>query len=76
MNWKRLLFGTWSWKRPFIFLGSIYVIPCLFAISCAARMIFLPPHPTYTAEIDGYTKINSKSEHPVAAIHLKAQPNT
>jgi hypothetical protein len=39
-------------------------------------MIFLPPHPTYTAEIDGYTKINSKSEHPVAAIHLKPQPNT
>jgi pimeloyl-ACP methyl ester carboxylesterase len=38
-------------------------------------MIFLPPHPTYTAEIDGYTKIDPKSEQPVAAIHLKAQPN-
>jgi abhydrolase domain-containing protein 17 len=26
MNWKTLLIGKWSWKRPFISLASIYLI--------------------------------------------------
>lgn len=75
MNWKRILIGTWSWRRPFISLGSIYVLLCIAAVSCADRMIFLPPAPSYTETIQGYTKITSKTAQPVAAIHLKAPPN-
>ena len=76
MNWKRILIGTWSWKRPFISLGAIYVLLCIFTISCADRMIFLPPAPSYTESLQGYTKIPSKTAAPVAAIHLKAPPNS
>ncbi len=25
MDWKRILIGKWSWKRPFISLASIYL---------------------------------------------------
>lgn len=76
MNWKRLLIGKWSWKRPFISLGSIYVLLCIVAVSCADRMIFLPPAASYTESLQGYTKIEPKGAAPVAAIHLKAKPNS
>lgn len=75
MNWKRILIGTWSWKRPFISLSSIYVLLCIFALSCADRVIFQPPTPSYTESIQGFTMINSKTAPSVAAIHLKAPPN-
>lgn len=75
MNWKRILIGTWSWRRPFISLGSIYVLLCIAAVSCADRMIFVPPPTSYSETLPGYTKIDSKSAKPVAAIHLKAKPN-
>lgn len=74
MNWKRILIGSWSWKRPFISLGSIYVLLCIFAISCADRMIFIPPAPSYSENIQGFTKIDSKNSESIAAIHLKAKP--
>ncbi len=75
MNWKRILIGTWNWKRPFISLGSIYVLLCIAAVSCADRIIFMPPAPSYSESIKGFTKINSKGASTIAAIHLKAPPN-
>ncbi|MES2981903.1 MAG: alpha/beta hydrolase [Verrucomicrobiota bacterium] len=75
VNWKRILIGTWSWKRPFISLGSIYVLLCIIALTCADRLIFLPPTPSYSETLPGYIKIDSKNAKPVAAIHLKAKPN-
>lgn len=74
MNWKRILIGTWNWKRPFISLGSIYVLLGIFALTCADRMIFLPPTPSYSQDIQGFTKIDSKAAPSLAAIHLKAKP--
>jgi abhydrolase domain-containing protein 17 len=74
MNWKRLLIGKWSWKRPFISLGSIYILLGLFAVSCADRMIFIPPAPSYDENLRGFTKIDSKKSGTIAAIHLKAKP--
>ncbi len=75
MNWKRILIGSWSWKRPFISLGSIYILLCIVAVSCADRLIFQPPAPYYSENIQGFTKITHKNAAPVAAIHLKAPPN-
>lgn len=74
MNWKRLLIGKWNWKRPFMSLGSIYILLGLFAVSCADRMIFLPPAPSYGENLRGYTKIDSKISGSIAAIHVKAKP--
>jgi abhydrolase domain-containing protein 17 len=75
MNWKRILIGKWNWKRPFISLGSIYILLGLFAVSCADRLIFVPPSASYSENIQGFTQIPSKSAAPIAAIHLKAKPN-
>jgi abhydrolase domain-containing protein 17 len=74
MNWKRLLIGKWSWKRPFISLGSIYILLCLFAVFFADRMIFMPPDPNYADNLKGFTRIDSKKTGTIAAIHLKAKP--
>jgi alpha-beta hydrolase superfamily lysophospholipase len=75
MNLKRLLIGKWNWKRPFISLGSIYLMLAIFAVSCADSIIFQPPHPTYTQEIEGFTKIPAANHGTVAALHLKAKPD-
>ncbi len=74
MNWKNLLIGKWSWKRPFISLASIYILLALFAVSCADKIIFQPPAPSYSSSIPGYTTIAPNSDQPIAAIHLKAKP--
>lgn len=75
MNWKRIPRGIWSWKRPMIWLASIYVILSLCAVSCADRMIFYPPRSSYADSVQGFTKIPSENTSHVAAIHLKAKPN-
>ncbi len=76
MNWKSILLGKWNWKRPFISLGSIYLLLAIFAVSCADSIISQPPHPSYTTDIEGFTKIPTSKSQPIAALHLKAKPNT
>jgi alpha-beta hydrolase superfamily lysophospholipase len=76
MNWKRILIGKWSWKRPFISLAFIYILLCIVAVSCADRIIFQPQASSYSENIQGFTTIAPKSAQPVAAIHLKAKPNS
>ncbi len=75
MNWKRILIGSWNWKRPFISLGSIYVLLALVAVSCADRIIFQPPPSSYSEKLEGYAKITTKNTASIAAIHLKAPAN-
>lgn len=43
MNWKKILFGTWSWKRPFYSLSVIYLILLLLVLTTADLLIFRPP---------------------------------
>jgi alpha-beta hydrolase superfamily lysophospholipase len=47
MNWKRTLFGTWSWKRPFYSLAGIYLLLLTFILLGADSLIFQPPHPSF-----------------------------
>ncbi len=37
-------------------------------------MIFMPPTPSYSENLTGFTKIAADSKQPIAAIHLKAKP--
>lgn len=74
MDWKRILIGRWSWKRPFISLASIYILLAITACSFADRIIFQPPPSSYTAELEGFEMIRTDNTGPIAIIHLKAPP--
>lgn len=43
MNCKKLLIGTWSWKRPFYSLGGIYLLLLFCVLLGADALIFHPP---------------------------------
>lgn len=73
MNWKRTLFGTWSWKRPFISLAVIYALLCLVAVSCADRLIFLPPAASYGADLPGLVHFPTDKGENIAAVHFPAR---
>ncbi len=47
INWKKVLIGNWSWKRPFFSIAWIYALLLLFAIFCADKLIFQPPGTPY-----------------------------
>lgn len=47
MNWKRILIGSWSWKRPLYSVASIYLVLAILAFFFADKLIFLPPGETY-----------------------------
>lgn len=73
MNWKRILIGKWSWKRPFQSLIAIYVLLCAFAVSCADRMIFLPPAASYGAELPGLVRFKTDADENIAAAYFPAR---
>jgi len=74
MNWKRILLGRWSWKRPIISLASIYLLLAITACSFADKLIFQPPPSSYTTMLEGLETIESGESKPIAFIHLKASP--
>jgi len=53
MKWKQILIGTWSWKRPFISLATVYALLALVAVLFADRIIFIPPPSSYTHDHTG-----------------------
>lgn len=72
MNWKRILIGNWSWKRPFISLASIYVLLAFIAVFFADRIIFIPPPPSYTKELAGLGFLETDAGESIAFVHLPA----
>jgi len=72
MNWKRLLIGKWSWKRPFASLASIYVLLALFAVFFADRLIFMPPPSSYTGDHAGLRSLETSGGESIAFVHLPA----
>lgn len=68
MNWRRVLLGKWDWKRPIWSLISIYVLLCLFVLSCADRMIFQPPSPSYAADLPGLVRFKTVADEEIAAV--------
>ncbi|MFT6863265.1 MAG: pimeloyl-ACP methyl ester carboxylesterase [Akkermansiaceae bacterium] len=73
MNWKRIAFGKWSWKRPFYTLASVYLLLAIFISFMADSMIFQPPGTAYPENRAGFTKLG-EGENEVAIFHLPAGP--
>ena len=72
MNWKRILIGNWSWKRPFISLASIYILLSLTACFMADRIIFVPPQSSYEASYPGLRHTKTTHGESIAYVHLPA----
>lgn len=73
MDWKRMLIGKWSWKRPFISLGSIYVLLLLTSCFLADRIIFVPPSSSYTSRYPDLGFLKTPDNESIAYVHLPAR---
>jgi abhydrolase domain-containing protein 17 len=62
MNWKKILIGTWSWKRPFYTLAWVYFLLALFAIFFADWLIFQPPGTPYPEDRSHFSLIGEGDE--------------
>lgn len=71
MNWRTLLIGKWSWKRPFQSLAFIYLCLAGVAWFFADWLIFLPPPPGYADEPPVF-KVRSARGDEIALVHLPA----
>ncbi len=74
MDWKRILIGKWSWKRPIYSILSIYLLLVIIAIFFADRLIFFPPPSSYDKDLPNLTTLESSPEETTAVLHLKAAP--
>lgn len=74
MTWKKLLVGTWSWKRPLYSLAFIYFTLALVAWLLADHFIFQPPGTPYPDDRNGFSQLG-EGEEAIAIFHLPAIPN-
>lgn len=74
MDWKRVLIGKWSWKRPIQSLLSIYLIFLIVAVFFADRLIFIPPAASYESDFNGLLRLTSNSGETIAALYYPAAP--
>ncbi len=72
MDWKRILIGKWSWKRPFISLGSIYLMLLLTSCFFADQLIFVPPSSSYTTTYPNLGFVKTTENESIAYVHLPA----
>jgi len=70
MDWKKALFGTWSWKRPFYTVGFVYGFFFLVALFAADWLIFKPPHRVESALPSHLISIPSRDGESIAAYYL------
>ena len=59
MNWKKILIGTWSWKRPFYSIGTIYLLLSLYGCFMADSIIFQPPGTPYPKDRSNFVTVAS-----------------
>jgi hypothetical protein len=72
MDWKRILIGKWSWKRPFQSLLAIYLMLAFIAVFFADRILFVPPVPSYQADLKELLVLDSGAGETIAALHYPA----
>jgi pimeloyl-ACP methyl ester carboxylesterase len=72
MKWRRILLGTWSWRRPLYSIAFIYAALAVFACNFADKLIFLPPRPGYDADLQDLVRLDTRAGESVAAVHLPA----
>jgi pimeloyl-ACP methyl ester carboxylesterase len=73
VNWKTLLIGKWSWKRPLYSLAGIYFLLSMFGCFMADQIIFQPPGTPYPEDRRGFSMVGSE-EMRTAVFHLPAKP--
>ena len=73
MNWKKILVGKWSWKRPLYSLAFIYLTFLLVACFLADQIIFQPPGIAYSKNRRGFSLLG-KGEEATAIFYLPARP--
>ena len=74
MDWKRILIGKWSWKRPFQSLFTIYLMLGVVAVFFGDRILFVPPVPSYDSGLKGLVRLRTEAGEEIAALHYPAAP--
>ncbi len=74
MRWRTVLIGSWSWYRPLLSLGMIYLLLALYAVFFAERVMFQPPRPSYGDDLRGLVFFETSHGERIAAVHLPAAP--
>lgn len=69
------MLGTWSWKRPFYSLFSIYLILLIIVLFFADNLIFPAPKNTYDAKLENLILLENESGQRVAAVYFKGSPS-
>ena len=70
MNWRKILIGSWSWKRPFYSLASIYLILLVIALFFTNKLVFRPPDTPYPDERSHFIEIPSPDSSHISAAYL------
>lgn len=74
MDWKRILVGKWTWKRPFISLLWIYLLLGVVAVFFGDRILFMPPFPSYQADNHDLIRLETGTGERIDAFHYPAAP--
>ena len=70
-KWRKYLIGTWSWKRPFYSLLSIYLLLLVIVLFFADTLIFPAPVGTYDDSLEHLILLENEREQQVAAAYFK-----
>ncbi|MDG1975329.1 MAG: alpha/beta hydrolase [Akkermansiaceae bacterium] len=73
MDWRKLLIGKWSWKRPFYTIFWCYILLTFYGYFMADNIIFQPPETPYPKNRAGFSSIGT-ADKTVAIFHLKPGP--
>ena len=73
MDWRKLLIGKWSWKRPFYTFFWCYALLTFYGYFMADNIIFQPPGTPYPKNRTGFSSIGT-GDKAVAIFHLKPGP--
>lgn len=71
---KTLLIGRWTWYRPLVSLGFIYLLLAMVAVFFADQLIFLPPASSYDRAAPDLVFFETPAGESIAAFHLPASP--
>jgi len=71
-SWKKLIIGSWSWKRPLYSLLCIYLFLLVVVIFFADKLIFFPPNTAYSDTLEGFDYLENENQQDVAIIYKKA----
>lgn len=67
-----VLWGTWSWKRPFYTIAFIYLALGIVAVFFADKLLFFPPSEHYNEDLKNFHPIENE-EQIVASVYFPAQ---